>query len=357
MHGSLASSATLQSVKILAFDAHVSIVSDIRNIFESLGHSVDIASMSSHDWITESSLIGIQGLRRPGRVNSRLRTDWTRINDRMIERFYRLNKEKLKDYDVFVTSYPPAFALLFEKFEKPIIVISCTRFDFPCISDARREWLIDGLSRLNSRGLLFPIANNLLDTSLAEKYMPFAWKHVPSLCNYMNGSYEGSRSVSALWYRGSAELEEQIASTRGFDPSFSITRRYDRETIKSFRSVVHIPYQVSIMSAFEHYAQGIPMVVPSLKFLSKLYDSGIPVLSEILFPKSSLVLPEDWLSLADYYDHNNFKGLIYFDSWEEMGYHINESSLESVSLEMINHHKTRSGAITATWNSILEEML
>ncbi len=44
--------------------------------------------------------------------------------------------------------------------------------------------------------------------------------------------------------------------------------RYKYEDLTAFKGVVVIPYQCSIMSIFEYYRMGIPMIVPSLDLLT-----------------------------------------------------------------------------------------
>lgn len=44
---------------------------------------------------------------------------------------------------------------------------------------------------------------------------------------------------------------------------------YKYEDLVQYTAVVIIPYQCSIMSVFEYYRMGIPMIVPSLNLLTK----------------------------------------------------------------------------------------
>jgi hypothetical protein len=43
---------------------------------------------------------------------------------------------------------------------------------------------------------------------------------------------------------------------------------YKYEDLTAFTAVVVVPYQCSIMSVFEYYRLGIPMIVPSLDLLT-----------------------------------------------------------------------------------------
>jgi len=340
-------------MRLLALDMHVAITADVQNIFDALGHEVHVETLSQHAWVLGKSVAKVRGLHPPGRWSQFLHNDVLGIDQAMCDRFYRLNRKKFEAYDGFIVSYPPAFALLFERFDKPIIVISCTRFDFPCIDAARLEWLMSGLTRMNKSGKLIAIANNRLDQKLCEAYMPFGWRHIPSLCDYIGEVYSPTLNDVLLWFRGAAILETQFRTLRGVNKTFSIQQKYDRATIGSWRGVIHLPYQVSIMAAFEHYAQGIPMFVPSISYLESMYNNNEGVLTEVLFPNSSLDLPTAWLALADFYDHDNFAHQIEFGSKEELETAIADTNLVAVSAAMQEHHAFRQERVHGMWRDVL----
>ena len=340
----------------MAVDMHASVLADIAQILRSQGHAVNLETLSSHAWVLDRNVSRLRGLHAPRRLTSLLRRDVLHIDQPMCDRFFRLNRNRLKEYDAFVVSYPPAFALLFEKFQKPVIVSSCTRFDFPCQDPKRLEWLRSGLSRMHEKGLLVPVANNRLDQAVSERYFPFRWKHIPSLCDYMTGTYEPENEEALLWFRGSPQLENHYRSLHGIDANFSISERYDRATIRFSKAVVHIPYQLSIMSAFEHYAQGIPMLVPSSVYLREMAAAGAPVLSEVLFPGSTLALPENYIELADFYDEDNFRHMVKFESDEDLIEKLAFTDWEAVSASMSSFHSVRRDQVHSGWKSIMDEV-
>lgn len=338
-------------MKFYSVDLHIAIISDLKQIFEELGHSVDFDSLSMHSRFIGTVRAEIEGLPSPNRFLPFGRS-FLDIDQAMCDRFYNLNRGRLSAYDGFVVSYPPAFAMLFEKFEKPIIVVSCTRFDYPAISVGRLDWLKAGLERLYSKGQLIPVANNRLDAEICNTNFSFEWKHIPSLCNYMPLSYEPKSEAALPWFRGDAKLERLLAQIPRIDPVFSIRKTYDRDAVRFARAVVHIPYQLSIMSAFEHYAQAIPMALPSKEFLESL-SRDYKVLSEVLFRGSSLKLPNDFIGLGDWYDSENFKGVVFFDSWKEMGHLLEELDWIQVSNQTKEHHLSRTRRVHTDWQKAL----
>ena len=336
-------------------DMHVAITADVQQILEVQGLEVDVKPLSAHAWVLGRDAARVKGIRMPGKVSSLFKRDILHIDEAMCDRFYEKNRDSFSMYDGFIVSYPPAFAMLFERFEKPVVTVACTRFDFPCQDPSRLIWLSKGLTRMHAKGSLIPIANNLLDQALAEKYMPFGWRHVPSLCDYMTQKYQPEGQSALLWSRSPEALEDRFKEIKGINNEFSIRDRYDRNEVKKAYAVIHLLYQVSIMSAFEQYAQAIPMLVPTKEFMKDMYSVGGQVLSEVLFPNSQLELPDNWLDLADFYDDDNFRHIIKFDSFDHLEWELKSHDMPKVSCQMALHQAARRQRVHSEWRDIIKE--
>lgn len=279
-------------------DCHVSVISDIKNIFNNLGHKVDNWSLSGHNWIfnfneCNSSVIN--------------KHNWKNINEQMVDDFYLAHKYELDKYDAFICCYPPIFLKLFEKFNKPIIVIAATRYDYPVIDDAcRLSWLEDSLN--NNKNLIL-VANNEFDKKYCEKFLKKEWLHIPSLCDYTNEKYNKTKEESIIFSKFDVNSKHIHQSQLG---------NYSWKDLYSYDSIIHFPYNVSTMSIFEQYNSGMPLIFPSLELTLELISSGIPLFSEIVFSnsnpnrQSNLFLNKEWLIFSDFY--NNTIECEYFDS-------------------------------------------
>jgi len=334
---------------------HVSVLSDLKDIFQKLGHTIKVDSLSNHTWVNNERRARIKGLQLPSRFSPYWGKKDTvyEINQEMCDEFYRLNKDRLNEYDAFVVSYPPAFSLLFEKFNKPIIVVACTRFDFPCVETDRREWLVTGLQRLSRKGHLLSVANNKFDKKICEQYTDFEWQHIPSLCEYLPTKYMPNHNECLLWFRGDPRIDQMFSSIEGIEGNFSIQKRYDRTQIGKYRGVVHVPYQISIMSAFEHYAQAIPIFFPTQGFVERLMQQDYRLLSELSFYRSGLLITERDLHLADFYDEDNFKHVQYFDSLDHLQQLLTETRYDEISQLMQEHQQMRRHRTYSSWTNIL----
>jgi len=277
-------------LKFFNIDCHVSVISDLKDIFELSGHSVDHYSLSGHRWV-----FGFEEFKSPV-INTR---NWTSLNEKMVEDFFDFHKKDLDKYDAFICAYPPCFLKLFQKFNKPIIVVSATRYDHPFTNDpARLKWLEDSL--VNDPNII-RIANNEFDKKYCEHFLGSEWEWIPSLCNYTNAKYNPIRDQSVLFSKVNIQRSEQIIHQNELG-------RYTWGDLYSYDSIIHLPYNVSTMSIFEQYQAGVPLNFPSLDFALNLINSGVQLFSEIVFPNNlpdrnpSNFLNESWLKYSDFYN-------------------------------------------------------
>lgn len=287
-------------MKFFNIDCHISVIADLKNIFESLGHSVDHWSISGHRWVfnlpaCDSPIV------RP--------SNWKDIDEQMVEDFYKFHRDELDQYDAFICCYPPIFLKLFEKFNKPIIVVAATRYDFPVIDDPKRlAWLEDSLN--NNKNLIL-VANNAFDKKYCETFTTAKWKHIPSLCDYTSAKYNRKRNEKIVFSKFPIQSNERTIHQ-------SRLGTYTWEDLYSYSGIIHFPYNVSTMSIFEQYQAGVPLCLPSLEFSLELLSHGVPIFSEIVFPNSNIdrqpkqFLTKEWLSLSDFY--NGVVKVNYFDS-------------------------------------------
>lgn len=207
---------------------------------------------------------------------------------------------------------------------------------------------------MNGSGQLISIANNLLDKHYNDTVLGVPTKHISSLCAYLPvgaAPVNGPRSFLP-WTRYPHKVNLPL-----IDSSFSIKKRYNRREISQASGVVHIPYNLSIMSAFEHYWQGIPMYLPSERLQREWWhDDSRSTLQEILFPNSGLTFTPDLISLADWYDQTNFRGVRLFDNLEELEAMMVNDDLRAINEEMVSHNLHRRQEILSQWNSILAEI-
>lgn len=151
---------------------------------------------------------------------------------------------------------------------------------------------------------------------------------------------------------------------------------YTYESLGAFPAVLHLPYQASIMSFFEHYRMGIPILAPSLRLLTR-WHIGMRMVGERSWDmafyrrvSNGSVLPRHpaasapydpnddmdpaavawWLQWSDYY---TFPHVVLFDSWQDLLDKLNSVDLAAVSAAMRAHSAAQEAELARTWSGIL----
>lgn len=299
-------------MKFYNIDCHASVIADIKNLFNTLGHEVDHHSLSGHKWLFNWE---------PLRSNVLNEYNWKMIDQVMCDRFYDEQKNNLDKYDAFIVAYPTVFLKLFEKFNKPIIVISAIRYEFPILEGGDRlNWLNDSLK--NNKNLILT-ANNEFDKKYAEKFTGVEWQWIPSVCDYIGEKWNKVHDKFVYTSRFHLEPHDKLIH-------LSQLGKHSWRDLYNFNGIIHFPYAISVMSAFEQNNAGVPLYLPSMEFMLKLKAKNVPVLSELVFPtpdperKESVYFNEEWLKYSDFY--NGTINCNFFNSFKDLIDKINDTS-------------------------------
>lgn len=367
-------------MRFFNLDLHIGVIGDLRQIFSAMGHEVTDWTLSAHAWV-----LG----RKRDRVDVVNQDTWRGLDAGMCEAFYARYKDELEPYDAFIVTHTPSFAMLYERWNKPIICVASTRYEAPFTHD-RKLW--EGLNAyLRAKidaGVVIPIANNKYDAAYAEHFTQRKWQVIPSLCNYTQAPYTGTRAESLYVskFRLPRSIPGLMSKTEEFKQSLlqkaarkldlaSPRRGYSWREISEFKSAVVIPYNASIMSIFEMYAAGIPMLFPTPRFAAELYAKHRRdgVFSELSYnqvhgrPSGSAVpcgAPDpnnyedvdgmmQWAALADFYDPQNMAHLHFFDSYDELEHLLRTCDWKETHRRMMEHHGRRTKAVFAAWELVL----
>ncbi|MEP9377541.1 hypothetical protein ABLE91_12545 [Aquabacter sp. CN5-332] len=363
-------------------DLHIAIISDIKRIFATLGHEVTDWTLSGHAWV-----LG----RERDKVDVINHLNWRSIDRAMCDAFYDRYKDELARYDGFIVTHSPCFAMLYERWNKPIITIASTRYEHP-FTDQPEKWrAFNGfLQRGIDSGLIIPLSNNRYDAAYAEAFTGRSWPTISNYCDYTGASYQPGSDTFLYW----SKFKQQELPPHMLDKDRLKPNRFRRllnrvpflprehgfgwEAIGTYRGIVHIPYNASVMSIFEQYAAGIPLFFPSFEFLMDLYgahgDAG--VLSEISFNQvlklesgsSIMAAPLDpndfknpdsvshWLRFADFYQTDIMPHLVYFDSFDHLRTVLRDTDLDGVSTRMSAHNARRKQIISSQWADLLSKI-
>lgn len=324
-------------MKFFNIDLHISVIEDIKNIFNDLGHHVESWCMSGHNWVFN---------REPAIPEIINQNTWKSIDQSLCDKFYSRYKNELSGYDGFICCYPPVFSTLFEKFDKPIFIVAATRYEYPLSNSIDGwKWLNDKLINMIDNNQVIPIANNKYDKFYCEYFLDREFTHIPSICKYTNSDYSGTLSPIVSG-------RSQINGLR----HVSSLGRHSWDELYSHKCIVHIPYNVSIMSIFEQYTASVPIFFPTVDFGKKLpgYLSEIFFHPNILNDENKILTDDSSIMLSDYYDKEWMPHIQYYDSIEDLEYKLKSVNFKDISISMKFHNVIRLEKTKELWSKYVK---
>ena len=319
------------------------------------------------------------------------------------------NDDEFRSVDGFICFHPTATCQLYAPFNKSLLMISSTRYEHgqrdP--SNWKRFNRFLQLASRNPRHLL--AGNSVYDADYVSNFIGAPVKYIPSFCGYITARYglEGqkrrtefllghshvSASKDQFWDQGTIIWKEmrqwvEEAKERSTDERVKAVElkgigevypgRYEYQDLANHPCIVHMPYQVSVMSMFEQYRMGLPLVFPSLAFLVKLQvdyaplsertwarvhgrgavsGSDIPGHPTVWWPDpNNDVEPQAiqyWLAKSDYYVMPH---VLYYDDWDDLVRLLATTDFDAVSARMKKHSEEMEKKLVRQWKGILTEM-
>jgi hypothetical protein len=318
-------------------DLHISVIADLKRIFSNLGHEIVDKSLSGHTWVFN---------RQKDNVRVISQDNWKSMDIDLCNRFYNEYRNELNQYDGFVCTYPPSFALLYERFNKPIVLQVPIRFEVPFQNNpSELKRFIDFLQNGIDNKQIIPICNSLYDKKYCEKYTNREWKLIPNICDYAGiDNVGGWKNDYIVYSRKKIDLK-----CRAIIKEQYLGVNYSWHKFDYLKGVIHFPYNVSTMSIFEQYTGNVPLFFPTPEFNLHLYKCGL-TLSELSWSdkkEDSL----EWIKYADYYNEEWMPYIKYFSSFEEL-YSLLDIKDNTV-LQMRDFNVIRKKRIYDLWRGVL----
>jgi hypothetical protein len=346
-------------MKFFNIDLHIAVIEDLKRIFKSLGSDIDSVNMSGHAFVFD---------RKPGWNDVVNQTNWQQLNPAMCEAFYNKHKNQLDKYDGFIVTYPPAFSLLFEKFNKPIIVYVPIRYETPFPPKPHLlQWFNNFLRKGIDDKKITIIANSLYDKKHCEYFLQRECKYIPNWCDY-DGQYPkwtGTESRFLLYNDSKVQLHGPLIQDR-----HQLKKPFTWQLVESFKGIIHIPYNVSTMSLYEQYTANTPLLFPTQRLLIEFLEQGTDVLCGLTWNQYFHLPPptgdnpnnykdmnvmRDWIKYAEYYNEESMPHIIYFDSLNQLnGLLKGNIDFLEVSNDMKAHNLNKKEKIYNNWKEILK---
>lgn len=295
--------------RLFNLDLHISVIRDLKYGFRN--SKVDITSWS----ISGANAQIRRFLRFSDPVKYINRKNWQNLNLDLITNFQNEYHNFLKKFDGFIVTYPPTFAELFLKYEKPILVDIPIRYETPYSGDTE-SW-----NRINGKfidkykeGIITFWANNQGDVDYFNYHTGIQPFLVPSKCDYLQAKWCKTRFIKKVVFAKDVDLVKEIGkATNGTWKSSKevLGARYNWSDVMDSTYIFYIPYHNSTMQLFELATAGVPVVVPSKNFLKKLFFKGFNVLGELTW----FQIYNLETSLLNSNNPNNFKSDKFLDWW------------------------------------------
>jgi len=328
-------------MRFFCMDLHISVIAD----FKTACPEVEVVDwcLSGHAWVMKRN----QDF--PEHINP---MTWRNLTPDLIKKFQDKYDPFLKTFDGFIVGFCSAFAMIYEKYNKPILMLNAVRYDIPfCWTKDMRmltKWK-ECLDRLNSHGLLTIVSNNKADQVYTRLGCGMQSTYIPSLCLYTNTRYAPTKSTF-LVYNGSFAPHPCLTFKK------DLPHPHEWSDVTAFRGVINFPYEVSLMSCFEHFTAGCPLFFPSkaywksnpgIQSLSAYWDKDLPA------EFKPLSTPQDWIELADMYDAFQSPNTYYFDSEDHL-IHLLETFEYTDDRAFRQAHIDR---IKRQWQHVMQKMI
>ena len=292
-------------MKLFNMDLHISVIADFKNLFPEF-HITDWC-LSGHSWVFGKKRMD------PKYISP---NTWVNIDNIMIEKFHDEYDDFLKQFDGFICGHPNGFIPIFEKYDKPIIMINSCRYDLPFCWSKNYTMLQsykDCLQRLSNKGLLIAVSNNKADQEYTHLGCGLKTTHIPSLCAYTGIEYNPTKNTFLGW----GKFPENSLITH----KSKLGSPYKWSDISSYKGVIMIPYEISTMSMFEFFSGGMPLFFPSKKmFMQKFNIQSVDAYWGKNMPNdlAPFLDKKKWIDLADFYEVFKSPNIYTYDSFEHL---------------------------------------
>lgn len=355
-------------IRLFNLDLHISVIEDVKNILYKLYDSnVKITqwSLSGHTWV-----FGI----KPAQVDIVNQQTWKYIDKQMIEQFTNHYFHFLNTFDGFIVTHSPVFTLLYEKLNKPIILINSTRYELPFSWPWKHnlemwDYLTCKLKQMHANSQLFVISNNQADHDYLQMATGIDSCIISSLCKYTNSTYN-PQDDNFIIYSDYSEIIQQKNNI--IKKSNYVGDNYKYENLYKCKGIIHLPYQISTMSLFEQYTANIPLLFPTKRLLKELVSNKIAqfdVRYTTLFDGNKRKYPaylsdaldddkyiDFFIDRADYYNEDVFKYISYYDSLDSINDLVNNLDTKQISKQMTEWNKIREKKIYLQWKQFFSNI-
>jgi len=313
-------------------------------------------------------------------------------SDEIISEYYQFyqNQIEMNLVDAFVCFHPAAMCELYMPFNRSMIIIASTRYELARFDANEWNKWNENLIKISQDPKNIIAANNLYDAEYIRYFTGINVTVLASFCNYTNSDYNPKRKEFLLASIHHLDFElvfkkwleqslERYSTNRKIQilPIRTTYSNYEYSDLTNHPAIIHVPYQVSIMSLFEQYRMNIPLIFPSLDLLTQWhYEYGVvsektwdQTLRGVL-PSGSTIngvlkdVPDPnndrnrtairyWLNFSDFYQ---WPHIIYYESTDDLIRKLDTTDFQMVSQKMKEYNTQFRQSLLTKWKEILNNI-
>jgi hypothetical protein len=298
-------------------------------------------------------------------------------------------------YDGILTSHSLVTCYRLRELGLPMVHVNSTRFGNEWIQDpAKHETLVKALHTLFQQDRLSIVHNNKGDVHYFHQYFPSLSPRqeitIPSLCE---SAVRLRKNVPAspkllIWDTRQVLLQEH--GSPFMKQLFHKTKQAWNEKIESqailmaqaqaylpegyldaYTAVIHIPYNVSTMSMFQHVRANIPIWIPSKRLLAELwanpnepnelswtvFAAGSEANASAMDHVRDPLTIQRWIETCDFYDPGVLPLCFQFDTIEELLEKALSIDYQSAMKKAESEQQKRRENITFAWEQVFQSLM
>jgi hypothetical protein len=155
------------------------------------------------------------------------------------------------------------------------------------------------------------ISNNINDAKYIHARAGIITRIIPSLCDYIGYKHNPTRPDAVLFNSGKFGQRELYPAGNWL---VAKPTNYTYKEIMEYKCIVHVPYDCSTMSIFEHYMNGAPLFLPTKRFYKQCVKEGKMEFIHFYNEQFTEKQIDDALEVADFYI---FPHINYYDNFQE----------------------------------------
>jgi hypothetical protein len=318
--------------RVFNLDLHISVIADLEVALNRERIDLTRWSISGHNFAQR------RRFRTPDPVKVVNAKTWKKLDDKMIDRFQDVYGRYLRSFDGFISCFTPTFSELFRGLDRPVLAMAATRYEAPYTTDATQWARFNEYVRAESKsGRMLLVANNRGDRDYCEYFLGFTPRYVPSLCDYTDAVWTGLSGTKIVQAADSSMTQEVLDESHSVWHDSKKILKFDRSwnDVGSMEEYFIVPYNISTMTLFELATIGVPVSVPSRRFLKEMASKkkGGALNQLTWFQVHGAEPPTDsknpnnsdnedfldwWLDRADFYDQELMPNVRVVDSIGEL---------------------------------------